>query len=151
MTDEKFEQDDMALAEGLIEDENGNPINEEDLPEEVQKELPAWKARFRGGVYVTYIGDREYVWRTLTWGEYKEIQRQLLKLFPTDPNADVNDMESQDMDRRFANIELTVTKCLLYPKLDAATVGLVGPGVLYTLQQNIADASGFSPEFVKKL
>jgi hypothetical protein len=157
---EDFEKDTEALLEGLIEEDvdmEGEAVQTQEqkstielLPKEVQERIPRWKLQF-GDVIVTTIGDKHYVWRTLQWNEYKEVQRQLLKLFPVPAGADANDMEMADMDRRFANMELTVQKCLLYPAVDLSSIGRLGPGVLYTLHQNISDASGFEPEFVEKL
>jgi hypothetical protein len=157
---EALDKDTQALVDGLAEDVAETEVDEElddqsqglleSLPEPVQKQVPGWKIHF-GDIIATNIGDKTYVWRTLFWSEYKEIQRQLLKLYPVSAGADSNDMEMADMDRRFANMELTVSKCLLYPVVDLSTIGKLGPGVLFTLHQNIADASGFEPEFVEKL
>jgi hypothetical protein len=157
---EEFDQDTQALIENLTEDEEKEVMDEEaannnsafdDLPDKVKAEVQGWKLRFGGDVYSTAIGDKTFVWRTLRWNEYKEIQRKLLKIYPVNPGADANDIEMADMDRRFANMELTIQTCLLYPSVDLNTVGGLGPGTIFTLHQNIADASGFEPEFVEKL
>lgn len=160
---EELDQDTQALIEGLTEEEMGEdgPVEEQEedgslsifdgLPDKVRAEVPGWKLRYGGDVYATAIGDKTFVWRTLRWAEYKDIQRQLLKIYPVSSSADANDVEMADMDRRFANMELTVKSCLLYPTVDLNTIGALGPGTIFTLHQNIADASGFEPEFVEKL
>lgn len=155
---EKHEEDTAALLEAVAVDDEMLEFNDEFsplslLPESVQGKVPKIKKdlELRGSsLWSTVIGNNVYLWRPLTWPEYKEIQRALIKLFPS--NAETNEeAELQQADRRFANMEQVVTKCVLFPEFNISNLGELGSGAMHVLYDNIAEASGFGAEYVTKL
>jgi hypothetical protein len=143
---------DEVMVEGPVEEyqdgQDFDPMTT--LPKEVQDAIPGWKQRFED-VFSTSIGEKTYVWRPLSWGEYKDIQRSMIKLFPSDPGESPTDMELKSQDRRFANMEQVLGTCMLYPAVNISNVGKLGSGAIHTLYENIAAESGFEPEYVQKL
>lgn len=153
--EEALEADTAALSEAVEETEDiydeFNPL--ENLPVEAQKFIKEMKVKYEAkgmSVWTTSLGDKTYAWRPLLWPEYKEIQRSLIKLFPSSADT-AEEMELRQADRRFANMEQVITKCVIYPDVNLETIGYIGSGAMHTLYDNIAEQSGFGPEYVEKV
>ena len=156
---EQLQEDTASILEAVAVDDNMLDEEYDDfsplslLPESIQKKVPNIKQdlELRGSsLWTTVIGNSVYLWRPLTWPEYKEIQRSLIKLFPATADT-AEEAELQQADRRFANMEQVVIKCVLFPDFNISNLGELGSGAMHVLYDNIADASGFGPEYVTKL
>lgn len=98
-----------------------------------KRQIEEWKQEHYGAVYVTEIGDTNYIWRGLSRAEFK--------------NA--NSWYDDDFDRA----EYVCRQCVLHPQIDDYSLDMFA-GVPETLTEEILRASGFTltmKEFDQKI
>lgn len=102
-------------------------MNEQELSIEQQeafkRQIEAWKDEHDGAVYVTQIGDIEYIWRGLTKVEFKKAQEYY----------------EDDYDRA----EYVCRQCVLYPEIDDWSLEMYA-GVPESITEQILHESGYT-------
>lgn len=91
--------------------------------EAFKRQIEAWKEEYYGSVFVTEIGDDEYIWRGLSKAEFQK----------------ANEWYSDDYDRA----EYVCRTCVLYPEIEDYSLDMYA-GVPEVLTEQILYESGFT-------
>jgi len=134
--EEQFEMVDMDIEQE--EDELGPPAETEykEMVEDgpTEQDLQLWKKQFPlAKIFQAFLSDELFIYRTMNRVEYK-------------------DMNSRDNLNAITREEFIVRQCILWPDMNAKTIGESPAGNISVLAELVMKASGFDePQEVVRL